>query len=114
MTPEVPLQRDMFTGELVDTRTKTQKKKDREQNALKQMQMFKTPEIVQNVRTTSPYTEWLEDTPSPPLVLEVQDVRTQEEIERDLERQAQENTVPLFGDTPASQAMAEDSDLVSP
>ena len=42
-----PLQYDLFSGELVDTRSDYQKKKDRERTAPQQIQMFKTPEMVQ-------------------------------------------------------------------
>lgn len=41
----LPLQFDLFSGELVDTRSDYQKKKDRERTAPQQMQMFKTPEM---------------------------------------------------------------------
>lgn len=91
------LQYDMFSGELVDVRSDSQKKKDRERNAPQQMQMLKTPEMVQvGGRTHSAYKAWLDEATSPPLTLELQDVRTPEEIERDLQREAEKLTIPLF------------------
>lgn len=90
----------MFSGELVDTRSDHQKKKDRERSTPQQTQMFKTPEMVQfGVRTTSAYREWLDQATAPPLILESQDTRTPEEIEQDLVREAQKHTISLFGDT---------------
>lgn len=95
------LQCDMFSGELVDTRSNRQKKKDKERSAPQQTQMFKTPEIVQfGLRTQSAYRDWLNQATAPPLILESQDTRTSDEIEQDLLHEAQKYTIPLFGDTP--------------
>jgi hypothetical protein len=97
----VILQYDMFTGQPVDNRTPTQKKRDQEINAPQQIQMFKTPEIVQlGMKKKTLYGEWMQKAPPPPLVLHQIDTRTADEIERDLMREAQKKTIPLFGDTP--------------
>ena len=96
------LQYDLFSGELVDTRSDTQKKKDKERSAPQQTRMFKTPEMVQfGGSTKSVYRDWLDHATAPPLVLQVLDTRTAEEIEHDLMRDAEKLTIPLFGeDTP--------------
>ncbi|MDX2076204.1 MAG: hypothetical protein SFZ02_07220 [bacterium] len=95
------LQYDMFTGQPVDNRTATQKKRDQEINAPQQIQMFKTPEIVQlGMKKKTLYGEWMQKAPHHPLVLHQIDTRTPDEIECDLMREAQKKTIPLFGDTP--------------
>ncbi len=97
----VLLQYDMFTGQPVDNRTPTQRKRDQEINAPQQIQMFKTPEIVQlGMKKKTLYREWMQKAPPPPLLLRQVDIRTPDEIERDLMREAQKKTIPLFGDTP--------------
>lgn len=100
MNKESPaLQRDMFTGQLADTRSSYRKRLDRERNQPQQMQMFRAREVVDIGASVRP---WLKDLPSYPLVLESEDVRTEEEVERDLMREAEALTVPLFvEETPA-------------
>jgi hypothetical protein len=96
----IPLQADMFTGELVDNRTDAQKKKDSERATPKQMEMFSASDVVHlATRRTSVYGEWLSQATPPPLALRIQDVRTLEEKERDTQREVEKLTVPLF--TPA-------------
>ena len=101
---DVSLQYDMFSGELVDARSDSQKKKDKERGTPQQTQMFKTPEMVQfGGNTKSVYRDWLDHATAPPLVLQVLDTRTTDEIEHDLMRDAEKLTTPLFGeDTPTS------------
>ena len=94
-----PLQHDLFTGELVDNRSNYQKRKDKDRSAPQQLQMFRTPEIVQFGVSARP---WLKDAPQPQLVLEIQETRTPEQIERDLMREAEKQTVSLFGDAASS------------
>ena len=92
------LQFDMFSGELVDTRTTSQKKKDKERTNPQQIQLFKAAEVVQfGVTTKSAYREWLDQATAPPLVLQMIETRTPEEIERDLLREALTHMNPLFG-----------------
>lgn len=86
----------MFSGELVDTRSDAQKKKDQERSAPLQIRMFSTPEMVQGGQSKSVYREWLNQATAPPLELAIQDMRTPEEIERDEQREAEKLTVPLF------------------
>src|SRR5690242_11080501 len=95
----LPLQYDLFSGELVDNRTEYQKRKDNERNSPRQLQMFATPDTVQFGVSARP---WLKDAPQPQLVLEIQETRTPEEIERVLRRKAENETVPLFGDAATS------------
>jgi len=93
------LQFDMFSGDLVDTRTASQKKKDKERTNPQQIQLFKAAEVVQfGVATKSAYREWLDQATAPPLVLQMIETRTPEEIERDLLREAQKQMNPLFGE----------------
>jgi hypothetical protein len=97
MSVEAPLQFDMFSGKLVDNRTSTQKRIDHERDVPKQQDMFSIRETVQigvNVRP------WLGDMPQPTLELIREDPRTQEEIERDLMREAEALTDTLFADIP--------------
>lgn len=98
---EVVLQIDLFTGDLVDARTSYQKKKDWERSSPPQLQMFSTPDMVQfGVRPKSAYRDWIDQTTISPMILEVEDKRTPEEIECDLVREAEKQTIPLFADTP--------------
>lgn len=97
----VPLQHDMFSGELVDTRSSAQKKKDRVQSNPQQTQMFTTPEMVQFGRQPrSMYREWLNEAAAPPLILQMIETRTPEEIERDTQREIEDQTYHLFSDQP--------------
>lgn len=97
---ELALQYDLFTGELVDNRSSYQKKKDFERSAPSQLQMFSTPDVIQfGIRPKSAYKEWIDQATLSPLVLEIEDKRTLEEVERDLIREAEKQTIPLFADT---------------
>jgi len=95
MSVEAPLQFNMFSGELVDNRTSTQKRADREHNIPKQKEMFSIQETVQIGVNLRP---WLSEAPKPSLVLVSEDPRSEEEIERDLMREAEALTVSLFSD----------------
>jgi hypothetical protein len=84
---ERPLQRDMFTGELVDNRTRTQKKHDSEREKPKQPLLFPQREIAQfgvNPHPQFPLS------PNMMLRLIVEDRRTPEEKERAVQRQSEE------------------------
>lgn len=88
---DIPFQRDMFTGDLVDTRTATQ----RRGAVLQQLPMFSINETFTFGTRARPY---LAAAPKPKLELVCEDVRTPEEIEADLEREARALTASLFGD----------------
>ena len=78
-------QHDMFSGEAVDTRTRSQRQKDKLKRAPKQQTMFYQREMAQfgvNPRPLLPL--------SPHMILPMlaEDPRTEEEIEADRERRA--------------------------
>lgn len=110
----VPLQHDMFSGELVDTRSSAQKRKDRERTNPQQTQMFKTPEMVQIGKpTNAAYREWLDQSTAPPLVLEVIETRTPEEVERDEQRAIEAQTYNLFPNHPEFYEQTGDTEPVN-
>jgi hypothetical protein len=88
-----PLQFEMFTGALVDNRTRTQKRFEKQSALPHQMTMFSLKDTVQIGVTARP---WLKDLPSSKLELESVDPRTDEEKELDLLREAQELTSTMF------------------
>ncbi len=87
----------MFSGELVDTRTRRQKKLDREREQPKQMEMFSQREVAQFGVNAHPL---LPLSPKTKLLLIPEDPRTEEEIERDIQRAAEERTYQMF-ETPS-------------
>jgi hypothetical protein len=91
------LQQDMFTGELVDTRSDAQRRKDHAQAAPQQIAMFTVRETVDiGLAARSSLTDWLVQATAPPLRLELLDIRTPEEQERDRIRDEEKLTIPLF------------------
>jgi hypothetical protein len=97
MPPEIPRQKNLFTGEWVDARTDYRKRLDRERGQPQQMALFAAREVVQIGVQIRP---WLNDLPDYPLQLEREDPRTPEEVERDLLLEAQKQTVPMFDSEP--------------
>lgn len=98
----VALQFDMFLQDYVDNRSAGQKRKDRERQKLQQASLFSIHDMAQMTANARP---WLNQMPQPPLELEIQEVRTEEEIERDRRREAQALTASMFEhppDTPTS------------
>lgn len=85
----------MFTGELVDNRSRKQKKLDRERQQLKQLEMFPQREIAQFGVKARPL---LPLSPNTRLLLIPEDPRTPEEIEQDTQRAAEEQTYRMFDD----------------
>ena len=94
MTKEIPLQADMFTGELVDNRTRKQKKKEREQQRPRQTEMFSQREMAQFGVKANPK---LPLSPKTRIELAIQDPRTEEEKEQELRRQIEKHTYPIPG-----------------
>lgn len=93
MAIEVPKQIDMFSGNAVDNRTRTQKKNDRQYNQPKQSLMFSQPDMAQfgvNIKPILPLS------PNTRLTLMQEDPRTEEEIERDLQVAAEALTFRMF------------------
>ena len=87
------LQFDLFTGELVDNRTPTQKKIDRERQQLQQMELFAAREVAQFGINPRPL---IDLSPTTRLTLWREDPRSEEEIDRDRQRAAEEQTYQMF------------------
>ena len=93
MTPEVPLQGQLFTGELIDTRSRRQKQVDRWLAQPEQSELFAARDVAQfgvNQRPLLPLGS------NATLRLVSEDPRTTEEKEREVEQQAHEQTYQLF------------------
>ncbi len=93
MTKEVPLQFDLFSGELVDNRTAKQRRLDREQERPQQALMFSQREMAQfgvNPRPKLPIS------PKTRLELMVEDHRTEEEIAAAIQAEALKQNYRLF------------------
>lgn len=93
MSAEIPRQYNMFSGEVVDNRTRHQKRLDRQRQLPKQLAMFRQADTIQFGVSHRP---WLKDLPRYQLELQSEDPRTPEEIERDLLREAEKNTESMF------------------
>ena len=93
---DLPLQIDLFTGELADTRTKAQKHTDRERVKPQQIELFAQREIAQFGVRANPHLPLSEHTR---LVLIREDPRTEEEKEYDRLREAERLTDKLFPDS---------------
>jgi hypothetical protein len=94
MSKEVPLQVDMFSGDLVDTRTRKQKKKAAEQEQPRQAEMFSQREMAQFGVRANPK---IPISPKTRLELALQDMRTEEEKERDFQREVEKRSYRLPG-----------------
>jgi hypothetical protein len=93
MSVEIPLQKEMFSGALVDARSDYRKRQNRQGQQPKQMALFSARETVQVGVNPRP---WLKELPPPTLTLEIQDARTDEEKARDWWREAQKQIAPMF------------------
>lgn len=94
MSKEVPLQTDMFSGELVDTRTRKQKKRAAAQAQPRQVEMFSQREMAQFGVRARPQ---LPISPKTRIELALQDMRTEEEKEQDFQREVEERSYRLPG-----------------
>ena len=94
MSKEVSLQHDMFSGELVDTRNRKQKKKAQKLEQPRQTEMFSQRELAQFGVRANPK---LPISPKTRLELMVQDLRTEEEKERDFQREVDKLSYRLPG-----------------
>ena len=103
-TPEVPLQHDMFSGQMVDNRTQQQKRLGKIAIQPQQMMMFSLKDTVELGVSARP---WLKELPPPKLELERQDIRTEEEREHDLLREAQSLTSAMFSIAEAPERVEE-------
>jgi hypothetical protein len=100
---EIPLQRDMFTGKLVDTRTPKQKRNAKRREQPQQREMFSQRELAQFGVKANPK---MPLSPKTRLELAMEDPRSEEEKERDRMKAAQALTHPLFGDQEATDGNA--------
>jgi hypothetical protein len=96
MTPEVPLQGQLFTGELIDTRSPRQKQVEQRLVQPRQSELFSARDVAHFGVNSRPL---LPLGPGTTLRLTSEDPRTPEEKERDAEQQAQEQTYQLFDQT---------------
>lgn len=90
---DIPLQMDMFSGDLVDNRTRQQKQQDKARAQPQQMEMFAQREIAQfgvNPRPLMPLS------PNTRLLLMPEDARTDEQIEQDTQLEAEKRTAQMF------------------
>ena len=83
----------MFTHDLVDTRTRSQRQADTRRANPQQALMFPQREMAQFGVNGKPL---LPLSPQMKLSLVAEDPRTDEEKARDLQRHAEQNTVPMF------------------
>jgi hypothetical protein len=98
MRAEIPLQVHIFTGALVDTRTDAQKERDEKVALPQPIFMFSQSELAQIDRPVTPARAWQNEAAPAPLELATQDIRSEEERERD-RRQAETSLLtPLFPD----------------
>jgi hypothetical protein len=100
MSKEIPYMRDMFSGELVDTRTPKEKQRDKQRERPQQTEMFSQRELAQFGVRANPQ---MPLSPKTRLELAMEDPRTEEEIDRDRMKVAQELTHPLFDDQKTSE-----------
>lgn len=115
--PEVPLQYDLFTGSLVDRRTRTQKEQDKLHQQPTQLLMFSQRDIAHTDVNPHPR---MNVSPGP-LVLIREDPRTEEEREADTLREAQSLTASFLPPEPEKEeteagspkGISESSPLVS-
>ena len=95
MSKEVPRQVDMFSGELVDTRTRKQKKREAEIKEPVQTEMFSQRELAQFGVRANPQ---IPISPKTRIQLALQDLRSEEEKEeaRKLEIEKRSYRLPGF------------------
>ncbi len=98
------LQMNMFTGQLVDTRSQSQKQRDREASKPQQAEMFSAREVLQFGVNPHPLMPIAETTR---LELQIQDLRSEEEKERDLQKLAGAQTCTMFSESIESSNNAE-------
>ena len=94
MSKEVPLQTDMFTRELVDTRNRKQKQRAQDAQQPRQTEMFSQREMAQFGVRANPK---LPLSPKTRLELLIEDLRTEEEKERDFQREVEKRSYRLPG-----------------
>ncbi len=95
---ETPLQMG-FDGEEKDTRTRKQKKADKQRRGPQQVEMFNPRDLAQFGVTARPQLDGVNRKGQPiGMQLQIQDPRTQEEVEADTQREAEEQTYSFIPD----------------
>jgi preprotein translocase subunit SecF len=94
MSKEVPLQVDMFSGELIDTRTRKQKKREAELKKPVQTEMFSQRELAQFGVRANPQ---IPISPKTRIELALQDLRSEEEKEEARRREIERRSYRLPG-----------------
>jgi hypothetical protein len=94
MSKEVPLQVDMFSGELIDTRTRKQKKREAEREKPVQTEMFSQRELAQFGVRANPQ---IPISPKTRIELALQDLRSEEEKEAAKQREIENRSYRLPG-----------------
>ncbi|MEP0762460.1 MAG: hypothetical protein HRF48_06945 [Chloroflexota bacterium] len=89
------LQFNLFTGEPEDRRTRKQRQADRQRALPQQLEMFSQRDIAQFGVKANPH---IPLSGNVKLLLIPEDPRTPEEVERDLQHQAEERTRQMFTD----------------
>ena len=100
MSAEIPLQYDL-TGDLVDNRTRRQKRLARQANGWQQGEMFSQRDIAQfGVRANPEIPAIAQNGKRLEMVLEIEDPRTEEEKEADRQYEIQSKTHRMFREQP--------------
>ena len=94
MSKEVLLQVDMFSGELIDTRTRKQKKREAERGKPVQTEMFSQRELAQFGVRANPQ---IPISPKTRIELALQDLRSEEEKEEARRREIERRSYRLPG-----------------
>ena len=89
------LQFNLFTGEAEDRRTRKQRQADRQRALPQQLEMFSQRDIAQFGVKANPHIPLSGNVKLLPIP---EDPRTPEEVERDLQREAERSTRPMFTD----------------
>ena len=106
MSTEVPRQYD-FSGELVDTRSRKQKRMARQSGVWQQAEMFSQRDVAQFGVATRPEMPAVTPNGQPPrMVLQMQDPRTEEQKAADLQSEAEALNASLW---PAGDRLDDDT-----
>lgn len=95
MSKEVPLQMS-FGGELKDTRTRKQKRLAKQREGWQQPEMFRQRDVAQWGVRLHPMNLVARNGKPLGMVLEIEDPRTEEEKDADLQREAESKTYGMF------------------
>lgn len=99
MTKEIPLQYD-FAGDLVDTRTRKQKRLARQREGWQQAEMFKQREVAQWGVRLHPMNLVTRNGNPLGMTLQIEDPRSEEQREADRQYEAESRTYRMFRERP--------------